>query len=188
MESNGKCVDREGDRVGYQTGPIVWGQPGTNGQHAFYQLLHQGTKLVPADFIGFCRSHNPADGHHRILMANFFAQTAALAFGRSAEEVRREENDEKLVPFKVFEGNRPTTSIMAAKLTPDILGKLIAMYEHKIYTQSVIWNINAFDQWGVQLGKVLASAVLPELEAGQELPLGHDSSTNALIRRFRSWV
>jgi len=185
MESNGKSVDRNGEKVSYQTGPIVWGEPGTNGQHAFYQLIHQGTKLIPADFIGFARSHNPIGDHHAKLMSNFFAQTEALAFGKGEEEVRREEKDDRLVPFKVFEGNRPTTSIMAGKLTPDILGKLIAMYEHKIFVQGVIWNIFSFDQWGVQLGKILAKKILPELDPGNEVELTHDSSTNNLMRYYR---
>lgn len=185
MESNGKSVARDGEKVDYQTGPIIWGEPGTNGQHAFYQLIHQGTKLIPADFIGFARSHNPVGDHHEKFMANFFAQTEALAFGKSEEEVKQEEKNETLVPFKVFEGNRPTTSIMAEKLTPDILGKLIAMYEHKIFVQGVIWNIYSFDQWGVELGKVLAGRILPELEADGEVELEHDSSTNNLINFFR---
>jgi len=185
MESNGKSLDRNGEKIDYQTGPIIWGEPGTNGQHAFYQLIHQGTKLIPADFIGFARSHNPIGDHHAKLMSNFFAQTEALAFGKGEEEVRREEKDDRLVPFKVFEGNRPTTSIMAGKLTPDILGKLIAMYEHKIFVQGVIWNIFSFDQWGVQFGKILAKKILPELDPGNEVELTHDSSTNNLIRYYR---
>lgn len=184
MESNGKYVDREGHKVNYETGPIIWGEPGTNGQHAFYQLIHQGTKLIPCDFIGFAKSHNPLSDHHAKLMSNFFAQTEALAFGKTADEVRKEEKNEAMVPFKVFEGNRPTNSIMAKELTPEILGKLIALYEHKIFVQGMIWNIYSFDQWGVQLGKVLANVILPEL-VDQNAPLTHDSSTNNLIRYFR---
>lgn len=187
MESNGKSVTKSGERVAWQTGPIIWGEPGTNGQHAFYQLIHQGTKLIPCDFIGFCRSHNPIGDHHAKLMANFFAQTEALAFGKTAEEVRAEGVPEKLVPHKTFEGNRPTNTILAQQLTPNVLGQLIAMYEHKIFTQGVIWDIYSFDQWGVELGKVLANRILPELTAEQEPDLQHDSSTNALIRRFRQW-
>lgn len=179
MESNGKSVGRDGRAVDLQTGPIVWGEPGTNGQHAFYQLLHQGTKLVPADFIGFRRSHNPLGGHHAELMANFFAQTAALAFGGSAAQGA----DDEFAAHKRFEGNRPTNTILADLLTPAALGKLIALYEHKIFTQGTIWNIFPFDQWGVQLGKALADAVLPDLVSNTEPR--HDSSTNALIRRFR---
>jgi glucose-6-phosphate isomerase len=171
--------------VEWQTGPVIWGEPGTNGQHAFYQLIHQGTKLIPADFIGFCTSHNPEGDHHVKLMANFFAQTEALAFGKTEDEVRAEGNPDELVPFKVFEGNRPTNTIMAEQLTPKVLGQLIALYEHKIFTQGWIWNIYSFDQWGVQLGKVLAGKILPELEAQQAPDLRHDASTNALIRRFR---
>ena len=186
MESNGKYVDREGNPVNYQTGPIIWGEPGTNGQHAFYQLIHQGTKLIPADFIGFAQGHNPIGDHHQKLMSNFFAQTEALAFGRTEDEVKAKEKDEKLVPFKVFEGNKPTNTIMAKKLTPQILGKLIAMYEHKIFTQGIIWNIFSFDQWGVQLGKELASMILPELLPSEEADLTHDSSTNQLIKYFRN--
>ncbi len=185
MESSGKSVDREGDRVGYQTGPVIWGEPGTNGQHAFYQLLHQGTKLVPADFIGFARSHNPAGDHHAKLMSNFFAQTEALAFGKSEEEIRKTEKNERRVPFRTFEGNRPSTSIMAEKLTPETLGKLIALYEHKIFVQGVIWNIYSFDQWGVELGKELSTAILPELDPASGVDLRHDSSTNNLIRYYR---
>lgn len=184
MESNGKYVDREGNAVNYETGPVIWGEPGTNGQHAFYQLIHQGTKLIPCDFIGFAKSHNPLSDHHAKLMSNFFAQTEALAFGKNAEEVRKEEKNENLVPFKVFEGNRPTNSIMAPSLTPEILGKLVAMYEHKIFVQGMIWNIYSFDQWGVQLGKVLANVILPEL-TDNNVPLKHDSSTNNLITYFR---
>ena len=185
MESNGKSVDKQGRRVGYQTGPVVWGEPGTNGQHAFYQLIHQGTKLVPADFIGFCRSHNPLPGHHDQLMANFFAQTEALAFGKTADEVRAEGVPEKLVPHKVFAGNRPTNTLLADELTPYSLGALIALYEHKVFTQGVVWNVFSFDQWGVQLGKVLAKKVVAELASSKAPVLAHDSSTNALIRRYR---
>jgi glucose-6-phosphate isomerase len=185
MESNGKSTDQQGHRVAWQTGPIIWGEPGTNGQHAFYQLIHQGTKLIPCDFIGFGRSLNPLKGHHDKLMSNFFAQTEALAMGRTAAEVGAVEKDPKLVPHRVFEGNRPTNSLLAAELTPNVLGQLIALYEHKIFTQGVIWNIYSFDQWGVQLGKELASKILPELTAGTEPELQHDTSTNQLIRRYR---
>lgn len=185
MESNGKSVDRQGNPVNYSTGPIIWGEPGTNGQHAFYQLIHQGTKIIPCDFIGFAKSHNPLADHHDKLMANFFAQTEALAFGKSREEVMKEEKNQELIPFKVFEGNRPTTSIMAEKLTPFVLGQLIAAYEHKIFVQGIIWNIYSFDQWGVQLGKVLATAILPELDAKANKELKHDSSTNHLIQFYR---
>ncbi len=185
MESNGKYVDQQGHRVAWQTGPIIWGEPGTNGQHAFYQLIHQGTKLIPCDFIGFCRSLNPLAGHHDKLMSNFFAQTEALAFGKTAEQVAAEGTKPDLVPHRVFEGNRPTNSIMAAELTPAVLGQLIALYEHKIFTQGVLWNIFSFDQWGVQLGKELASKILPELTATAEQELKHDASTNALIRLYR---
>lgn len=184
MESNGKYVDKEGKAVNYETGPIIWGEPGTNGQHAFYQLIHQGTKLIPCDFIGFTKSHHSLSDHHVKLMSNFFAQTEALAFGKTAQEVRKEEKNEHMVPFKVFEGNRPTNSIMAKELTPSILGKLVAMYEHKIFVQGIIWNIYSFDQWGVQLGKVLANQILPEL-VNLSAPLKHDSSTNNLISYFR---
>ena len=187
MESNGKYVSKRGRKVNYQTGPVVWGEPGTNGQHAFYQLIHQGTKLIPCDFIGFAKSHNPLGDHHDKLMANFFAQTEALAFGKTADEVRAEGVPEKLVPHKVFEGNRPTNTIMAGKLTPRVLGELIAMYEHKIFTQGVIWDIYSFDQWGVELGKVLANRILPELKSSAAPDLKHDSSTNALIARYRAW-
>jgi len=182
MESNGKYVDKQNRPVAYQTGPVIWGEPGTNGQHAFYQLIHQGTKLIPADFIGFAKSHNPVSDHHAKLMANYFAQTQALAFGKSSEEVAAEGVDEALVPHRTFEGNRPTNSILCEKLTPFVLGQLVALYEHKIYTQGVIWNIYSFDQWGVELGKVLAKRILPELTEG-ETP-AHDSSTNQLIERF----
>lgn len=183
MESNGKSVDSEGRGVACQTGPIVWGEPGTNGQHAFYQLLHQGTKLVPADFIGFCRSHNPVGDHHAKLMANFLAQTEALAFGAPADE--RADEADPWSAHKAFLGNRPTNTILAEQLTPEMLGKLIALYEHKIFTQGVVWNIFSFDQWGVQLGKTLAGRILPELTAKKEPELRHDSSTNGLIRRLR---
>lgn len=186
MESNGKSVDQSGRPVRYQTGPIIWGEPGTNGQHAFYQLIHQGTRLIPADFIGFCHSLNPVGDHHAKLMSNFFAQTEALAFGKTSETVRAEGTRSNLVPFKVFAGNRPTNTIMADRMSPEILGALIALYEHKIFTQGIIWNIFSFDQWGVQLGKELANKILPELIADSEAPLYHDASTNSLIRRFRA--
>jgi glucose-6-phosphate isomerase len=185
MESNGKTVDKNGKRVKWQTGPIVWGEPGTNGQHAFYQLIHQGTKLIPADFIGFCQSHNERGDHHLKLMSNFLAQTEALAFGRTFAELKMLGIEEKQAPYRVFEGNKPTNTILAKKLTPEILGKLIALYEHKIFTQGVIWNIFSFDQWGVQLGKELANKILPELAAKEPTILKHDVSTNALIKQFR---
>ncbi len=185
MESNGKRVTKNGKSVTYETGPVVWGEPGTNGQHAFYQLIHQGTKLIPCDFIGFCRSHNPVSDHHAKLMSNFFAQTEALAFGKTADECRAEGVPEKLVPHKTFPGNRPTNTLLAETLTPETFGQLVALYEHKIFVQGVIWNIFSFDQWGVQLGKVLATRILPELKS-KDTPLAHDSSTNELIRRFRA--
>jgi len=188
MESNGKYVGRDGNPVSWQTGSIIWGEPGTNGQHAFYQLIHQGTKLIPADFIGFCKSHNALGDHHVKLMANFFAQTQALAFGKTKEAVEAEGTTGDLVTHKTFEGNRPTNTIMADQLTPETLGSLMAMYEHKVFVQGIIWNVFSFDQWGVQLGKVLAGNILPELEAEGEPALSHDSSTNALIRRFRASV
>ena len=186
MESNGKYVGKDGKPVAWSTGPIIWGEPGTNGQHAFYQLIHQGTKLIPCDFIGFCKSHEPSGDHHPKLMANFFAQTEALAFGKTEEQVRSEGVADELVAYKVFEGNRPTNTIMAQKLTPRVLGQLIALYEHKIFVQGVIWDIYSFDQWGVELGKVLANKILSELEATDEPELNHDASTIALIRRFRA--
>jgi len=185
MESNGKGVTREGASVEYETGPIYWGEPGTNGQHSFYQLLHQGTKLIPADFIAFAQTLNPLDAQHDLLIANFLAQTEALAFGKTADEVRAEGTPEALVPHRTFTGNRPSNSIVAEQLTPELLGKLVALYEHSVFTQSVIWGINAFDQWGVELGKVLATRIAPELEAPDDAGLGHDSSTNTLIRRYR---
>jgi glucose-6-phosphate isomerase len=184
MESNGKSVGLDGEHVAHQTGQVIWGQPGTNGQHAFYQLLHQGTKLIPADFIAFSQSLNPLGNHHDLLMANFFAQTEALAFGKTADEVRKEGVAEWLVPHKVFEGNRPTNTLLADKLTPRRLGSLVALYEHKVFVQGVIWNVNSFDQWGVELGKVLAKRIVGELEAPKAAELGHDSSTNTLLRRY----
>ncbi|WP_434138325.1 glucose-6-phosphate isomerase [Photobacterium leiognathi] len=194
MESNGKYVDRGGNPVDYQTGPIIWGEPGTNGQHAFYQLIHQGTKLIPCDFIAPAISHNPLGDHHPKLMANFFAQTEALAFGKSREQVEAEfvaagkslEDVKDLVEFKVFEGNRPTNSILVKEITPYTLGALIALYEHKIFTQGVIWNIFSFDQWGVELGKQLANQILPELNNAETIA-SHDSSTNGLINAFKQW-
>jgi glucose-6-phosphate isomerase len=186
MESNGKSVTLDGQRVSYQTGPIIWGQPGTNGQHAFYQLIHQGTKLIPCDFIGFSKSLNPLADHHDQLMANFFAQTEALAFGKTEAEVKAEGVADALVAHKTFQGNRPTSTILADELTPAVLGKLVALYEHKVFVQGVIWSINSFDQWGVELGKVLAKRIGTELTSSTEPELGHDGSTNALIRRYRA--
>ncbi len=185
MESNGKHVDFDGSKVDYQTGPIVWGTPGTNGQHAYYQLIHQGTKLIPCDFIGFCRSLNPLGNHHDLLMANLFAQTQALAFGKTPEEVKADGVAAAEVPHRTFEGNRPTNTLLLESLTPRSLGLLIALYEHKVFVQGTIWRINSFDQWGVELGKVLAKRISPELEAKSESKLGHDASTNALISRYR---
>jgi glucose-6-phosphate isomerase len=185
MESNGKSVDREGRPVTLQTGEIVWGQPGTNGQHAFYQLIHQGTKLIPCDFIGFARPRHRIGDHQNIFMANFFAQPEALAFGKTAEEVAAEGVDAELVPHRTFPGNRPSNSILISELSPFTLGQLIALYEHKTFTQGAIWNINSFDQWGVELGKKLAQAIIPQLDADDDPDLQHDSSTNALIRRYR---
>lgn len=184
MESNGKYVTRSGEKVEWQTGPVIWGEPGTNGQHAFYQLIHQGTKLIPCDFIGFCKSQNPIGDHHVKLMANFFAQTEALAFGKTKEALEAEGVPADLVPHKTFEGNRPTNTLMAEKLAPSVLGQLIALYEHKIFVQGIVWDIYSFDQWGVELGKVLAKKILPELES--DSPLAHDASTNALIEYFRA--
>ncbi|GAC1327772.1 MAG: glucose-6-phosphate isomerase [Chloroflexota bacterium] len=186
MESNGKHVTTDGESVDYQTGPIYWGEPGTNGQHSFYQLIHQGTKLIPCDFIGFEQSLNPLGKHHDLLIANMLAQTEALAFGKTADEVRAEGTEEWLVPHRVFEGNRPNNTIFAQRLTPEILGTLIALYEHAVFTEGTIWNIDSFDQWGVELGKVLAQRIIPELESAAETDLKHDSSTNNLIRRYMS--
>jgi len=185
MESNGKRVTLKGETVDYQTGAIYWGEPGTNGQHSFYQLIHQGTKLIPVDFICFAKSLNPIGNHHNLLSSNVFAQAEALAFGKTAEEVRAEGTEEWLVNHKVFEGNRPSNTLMAEQLTPEILGALVALYEHATYTQGVVWGINCFDQWGVQLGKLLADRIIPELQADAEPELKHDSSTNALIQRYR---
>jgi len=185
MESNGKQVDRDGNAVDYETGPIIWGEPGTNGQHAFFQLVHQGTKLIPCDFIGFVESLNPLGDHHRKLMANFIAQTEALAFGKTRDELKQEKVPAHLIPYKTFEGNRPTTTILIEKLTPYTLGQLIAMYEHKVFVQGIIWNIYSFDQVGVELGKTLAKKILPELDKNYTGILTHDGSTNALIERCR---
>jgi glucose-6-phosphate isomerase len=186
MESNGKHVTLDGERVNYQTGPIYWGEPGTNGQHSFYQMIHQGTKLIPCDFIGFMQSLNPIGNHHDFLMANVFAQTEALAFGKTADQVKAEGTPDWLVPHREFDGNRPTNTILAQRLTPEVLGTLIALYEHSAFTQGAIWNVDSFDQWGVELGKVLAKRIIPELEGGDEAKLSHDSSTNTLIKRYRS--
>jgi glucose-6-phosphate isomerase len=185
MESNGKHVDLEGKTVDYETGQIYWGEPGTNGQHSFYQLIHQGTKLVPCDFVGFCQSLNPLGNHHDLLMSNVFAQAEALAFGKTAEEVKEGGTPDWLVPHRTFEGNRPSNTILAERLTPEILGKLVALYEHSVFTQGVIWHIDSFDQWGVELGKVLAARIIPELDDSKEPDLKHDSSTNTLIRHYR---
>ena len=185
MESNGKSVTLDGERVSYATGQIYWGEPGTNGQHSFYQLIHQGTRLVPSDLIGFCRSLNPLGDHHDLLMSNVFAQAEALAFGKTAEEVKAEGTPDFLVPHRTFEGNRPTNVILAERLTPALLGTLVALYEHSVFTQGTIWGIDSFDQWGVELGKVLAQRIIPELGGKGEPRLAHDSSTNALIRRYR---
>jgi glucose-6-phosphate isomerase len=185
MESNGKHVTLAGRHVDYQTGAVYWGEPGTNGQHSFYQLIHQGTKLIPVDLIGFGKTLNPIRDHHDVLMSNVFAQAEALAFGKSEEEIRAEGTDEAVVPHRVCEGNRPTNVILAERLTPRALGTLVALYEHSVFTQGTIWGIDSFDQWGVELGKVLARRIIPELEADREPKLSHDASTNALIRRYR---
>jgi glucose-6-phosphate isomerase len=192
MESNGKGVTRQGEWVNYSTGPVIWGQPGTNGQHAFYQLIHQGTKLIPCDFIAAAISHNPLGDHHPILISNYLAQTEALMKGKTPDEARAElvkagvsgETLERLIPAKTFPGNRPTNSFLYPKLTPETLGRLIALYEHKIFTQGILWDINSYDQWGVELGKQLAKAILPELQQAG-VPLKHDSSTNGLINYYR---
>jgi glucose-6-phosphate isomerase len=186
MESNGKHVTRDGKEIDYQTGPIYWGEPGTNGQHSFYQLIHQGTKLIPCDFIGFYKPLNPLGRHHDLLIANVFAQTEALAFGKTAEEVRAEGTPDRLVPHRVFEGNRPSNTIMMDELTPEALGKLVALYEHVVFTQGTIWSIDSFDQWGVELGKVLALRIVPQLESKDQPDLHHDSSTNNQILRYRA--
>jgi len=185
MESNGKHVTLAGGAVGVETAPILWGEPGTNGQHSFYQLIHQGTRIVPCDFIGFCRGLNTLGRQHDLLMSNLFAQTEALAFGKTAEEVAAEGTPPELVPHRVFAGNRPTNTLLAETLTPKTLGALVALYEHSVFVQGVIWGIDSFDQWGVELGKVLAQRTIPELESTAEPALAHDSSTNALIRRYR---
>ncbi|HLI82859.1 MAG TPA: glucose-6-phosphate isomerase [Bryobacteraceae bacterium] len=186
MESNGKSVTLDGHKVTYMTGPIYWGEPGTNGQHSFYQLIHQGTRLIPCDFIAFAQTLNPLGRHHDMLLANVFAQTEALAFGKTAEQVKAEGTPEWLVPHRVFEGNRPSNTLLMDRLTPETLGKLVALYEHSVFTQGTIWQIDSFDQWGVELGKVLAQRIIPELESAAEPALGHDSSTNNLIRRYRA--
>jgi glucose-6-phosphate isomerase len=186
MESNGKHVTLDGRTVDYETGAVVWGEPGTNGQHSFYQLIHQGTKLVPVDFIGFAKTLNPLGDHHDILMSNVFAQAEALALGKTEDEVLAEGTADAVVPHRVFEGNRPSNVLLAEELTPFTLGALVALYEHSVFTQGTVWGINSFDQWGVELGKALAQRIIPELTSEDEPELGHDSSTNALIRRYRS--
>jgi glucose-6-phosphate isomerase len=185
MESNGKHVTLDGARVDYDTGAIFWGEPGTNGQHSFYQLLHQGTRLIPSDFISFLRSNNPLGDHHDLLTANVLAQSEALAFGKTPEQVREEGTPEPIVPHRTMEGNRPSNTIVAERLTPETLGALVALYEHSVFTQGAVWDIDSFDQWGVELGKALAVRIIPELQSEEEPSLYHDSSTNALIRRFR---
>jgi glucose-6-phosphate isomerase len=185
MESNGKHVTLDGNEVAYQTGSIYWGEPGTNGQHSFYQLIHQGTKLIPCDFIAFMQPLNPLGHHHDLLLANVFAQAEALAFGKTPQEILSENTPAWLVPHKTFEGNRPSSMIIIERLTPAALGKLVALYEHSVFTQGTIWQINSFDQWGVELGKALAARIIPELESVAEQKLNHDSSTNTIIRRYR---
>jgi glucose-6-phosphate isomerase len=185
MESNGKHVDLQGHAVDWQTGPIIWGEPGTDGQHSFYQLIHQGTKLIPCDLIGFCQPLSPLSQQHDLLMANLFAQAEALGFGKTAEELTQEGSPAFQTPFRVTEGNRPTNTILADRLTPRTLGSLVALYEHNVFTQGTIWAIDSFDQWGVELGKVLAKRIIPELESAASPALHHDSSTNALIRHYR---
>jgi glucose-6-phosphate isomerase len=185
MESNGKSVTLDGEKVRCDTSPIYWGEPGTNGQHSFYQLIHQGTRLIPCDFIAFAEALTPLGRHHDMLLANVFAQSEALAFGKTADQVKAEGTPDWLVPHRVFEGNRPSNTILAQRLTPEVLGKLIALYEHSVFTQGAIWNIDSFDQWGVELGKVLAQRIVPELEGKTPPKLEHDSSTNNLIRRYR---
>jgi glucose-6-phosphate isomerase len=187
MESNGKRVTRGGALITYPTGPIYWGEPGTNGQHSFYQLIHQGTRLIPCDFIAFAQTLNPLGRHHDILLANVFAQTEALAFGKTEAQVKTEGAPDSLVPHRVFPGNRPSNTILIDRLTPETLGKLVALYEHSVFTEGAVWDVNSFDQWGVELGKVLAQRIIPELESRTEPTLDHDSSTNALIRRYRMW-
>jgi glucose-6-phosphate isomerase len=187
MESNGKHVTLDGTEVGYQTAPIYWGEPGTNGQHSFYQLIHQGTKLIPCDFIGFIQPLNPLGHHHDLLLANMFAQAEALSFGKTPQEVQADGTPAWLVPHKTFEGNRPSSTIILERLTPAALGKLVALYEHSVFTQGAIWQIDSFDQWGVELGKALAARIIPELETGTEHQLKHDSSTNTLIQRYRKY-
>jgi glucose-6-phosphate isomerase len=186
MESNGKHVSLDGTAIDYQTGPVYWGEPGTNGQHSFYQLIHQGTTIIPVDLIGFAKSLNPLGEHHDILSSNVFAQAQALAFGKTEEEVRAEGTPEHVIAHRVMEGNRPTNVLLAEVLTPRLLGSLIALYEHSVFTQGTIWGVDSFDQWGVELGKVLAVAIIPELEASSEPQLAHDSSTNALITLYRT--
>jgi glucose-6-phosphate isomerase len=185
MESNGKRVTLDGARVDYETGAIYWGEPGTNGQHSFYQLIHQGTKLIPCDFIAFMQALNPLGDHHDLLTANVFAQTEALAFGKTPEQVREEGTAPELISHRTFEGNRPSNTILAERLDTRTLGALVALYEHSVFTQGTVWAINSFDQWGVELGKVLAKRIIPELQAHDEPPLEHDGSTNELIRRYR---
>ncbi len=186
MESNGKHVTLSGTHVNYETGPIYWGEPGTNGQHSFYQLIHQGTRIIPCDFLAFTQTLNPLGRHHDILIANVLAQSEALAFGKTADQVKAEGTPDWLVPHRVFEGNRPSNTILADRLTPNVLGALVALYEHSVFTQGAVWDIDCFDQWGVELGKVLAQRIVPELENKSEPALTHDSSTNNLIRRYRS--
>jgi glucose-6-phosphate isomerase len=185
MESNGKRVTFSGDEVAYDTGPIVWGEPGTNGQHSFYQLIHQGTRLIPCDFIAFCQTLNPVGDHHDVLLANVLAQGEALAFGKTPEELLAEGTPDWLVPHQTFPGNRPSNTLLLPQLTPGALGKLVALYEHSVFTQGVVWSVDSFDQWGVELGKVLAQRIIAELSAPVDAELTHDSSTNALIRRYR---